>query len=492
MKKLIQWKPSLPQIACILFLGLIAILIPLLALSVYSVPWYDDYEYTKYTQSFMNAYGHNLWNAIRGALFQTHESYYAWQGTFSSVFFMAFSPIVWGTKWYFLGAVFLILILTCSCILFFYAICKVLFKLESYVSLCIGTLATILILLKPYSIPEAFYWYNAGIHYIGMHSFMLLLISVSILLIGKSNIGSKLSLVILTCLLALIVSGANFVTALQGFLFFGLVILWAWYYFKKRTFLFLPALLIYVYGLFKNVSAPGNTVRSAHFTEVAYSPVKAVLMSFVKAFQYLGTFTDLFTIVLLIMMLPILWYGAKQISCKFAWPGIILICSFCLYATGFTPSLYAMGYEGVPRTINVVKLTYQILLILNELYLVGYVHRLLESKKGTVPEGKAPWWYYGACLVAWALLWFVSSNRIMDFSSYGAFYYIYCGEAAQFHEEYNARIALLESDETDIIVTPYSVKPYFLCVGDLTTDPEYEANRFMANFYGKNSLKIQE
>ena len=86
----------------------------LLRLGLYSVPWYDDYEYAKYTKSFQEAYGSGLINAIRGACYQVRESWFVWQGTFSSIFLMALSPMGFNVDNYYMGSFVLIILLTVS------------------------------------------------------------------------------------------------------------------------------------------------------------------------------------------------------------------------------------------------------------------------------------------------------------------------------------------------------------------------------------------
>jgi len=57
----------------------------------------------------------------------------------------------------------------------------------------------------------------------------------------------------------------------------------------------------------------------------------------------------------------------------------------------------------------------------------------------------------------------ISPNKVDSFSSYGAYYYIHSGEA------YNS---------------------YFLCIGDLSTDPNAQQNVSFAKWYEKEAVYI--
>jgi hypothetical protein len=187
----------------------------------------------------------------------------------------------------------------------------------------------------------------------------------------------------------------------------------------------------------------------------------------------------------------------KGTSFRFRYPGLVLLWSFCLYATGFTPSLYSLGHAGLSRTLNAVKLTYQLLLVVNEVYLVGWLRRRSE-KKGEVQvrsdysSGRFGWWFYVLMGVMMLLVFTRTSNQAGSYSSYGAWYYVHSGEANNLHGEYERRIETIESSGPDVTVEPYRYRPWFLCSGDLSENADSEENRYMAEWYGKNSISCVE
>ena len=165
--------------------------------------------------------------------------------------------------------------------------------------------------------------------------------------------------------------------------------------------------------------------------------------------------------------------------------------SFCLYTSGFTPSLYAMGHGGLSRTLNAVKMTWQLLLILNEVYFLGWLQQYLEKKSKNI-SGDASWWFYALVGVVMLLIFSASDNQAGNYSAYGAYYYVHTGEAYNFHEQYLERVEMLKSDASRVVLEPYRFKPWFLCMGDLSDNPDSEENRAIADWYGKASVVVPD
>ena len=69
--------------------------------------------------------------------------------------------------------------------------------------------------------------------------------------------------------------------------------------------------------------------------------------------------------------------------------------------------------------------------------------------------------------------------------------YIHTGEAYNFHQEYLARLEVLKSDETSVVLEPYHWRPWFLCAGELSDNPEADQNRAIARWYKKSSVAIK-
>ena len=472
-----------------ILLGALALsLLLLLRLGLYSVPWYDDFGYTGYTKSFQDVYGYGPVNALKGVFFQVHETWYSWQGTYSSVFFMALCPIVWGEGLYWIGPFFLILMLTVSEIVFGYTVAGRIFKMRRDASFCMGLSMAILSVWRIHNACQGFYWYNAGVHYVGMHSFMLFLLSVLVCLSEKKKASATGLKIAASMVLALLCSGANYVTALQGFLAVVVVTCFAVFVRKRNVLFFLPSLAVYIVGFAFNAMAPGNAKRAAFFVGSSNSAVTAVLKSFVKAFGHLWEFTGIFTIVFLIMAAPIIWKGLENSEFKFRLPGAFVALAFCFYATSYTPTLYAIGDDELGRVLNAAKLTYQIMLVLSEIYVIGWLRNKLKEPR----EAVGFVWLYVLCAVVLGVSFAVNPMERIQYSPYGAYYYVHTGEAAAYHNGFMNMVADIKSQGADVLVDRNVFKPSYLYAGELSEDPTYEPNVFIARWYGKNSIAVKE
>ena len=144
MTKLLNKTVSTKIIKFILAAALLLSLVFLLRIAFYAVPWYDDYSYTQETKYYLETYGKGLISAVKGAISTTKGMWWAWQGTFSSIFLMALCPLAFGESLYWIGPVFLILILTVSEIAFGHTLARRVFSMDRDSSWCMGLSMAIL------------------------------------------------------------------------------------------------------------------------------------------------------------------------------------------------------------------------------------------------------------------------------------------------------------------------------------------------------------
>lgn len=417
---------------------------------------------------------------------------------------MTLMPAVWGEQYYFLGPVFILLLLLAGSMVFTHVILRKVFRMEQWSSLAIQAVITIAEFMFIYSAQSGFYWYNGGIHYVGMHGFGLLFLSVAICLERAEGRTAKGLLFTASVLLAMITAGSNFVTALQGLLCLLTILLVSVVVERRRTGLWLlPSTLVYIIGFGLNVAAPGNSVRARSYVGWGYGPLESIGRSFLEAVKHIPEYTGPVVLMVMLLLVPMIWQAVKSTDYRFRYPGIVLALSFCLYATGYTPSLYSLGHAGLSRTLNAVKITYLLLLFLNEIYWIGWLRQLLEKRaeqttgqltiqKWAIRNGAAAWWFYVLIGVACLVIFRASSNQAGHYSSYGAYYYVHTGEAYNFHQEYLERVAILSGPEKDVQLPAYQFRPWFLCMGEISEDADNEANRSLAMWYHKDSVTLKE
>ena len=474
------------------------LLVPLYRILPYTAPWYDDYNFGGFVKSFLNE-ERSLSSALQGAWYCIRTQWYAWQGTFGSIFFMCMIPTVWSDSLYFLGPLFLITILVLALFLLMGVLCKKVLGADAWTALPLQAFLAVMGVEFIYTIYSGFYWYNAGMHYVGMHSFMLLLTAAWICLLKGSGKVSMVICFLWSLLGAVISGGANFVTALQGILI-GLSLVALGILLKsRRTFWLMPSLLIYVMAFSINVSAPGNQVRKNINVSagLGMDPVSAIWRSFVEAIRYAWLFCGIITILVLILLAPLIWRMLQTVSFTFRFPGLVLLWSFCLYSTGFTPSLYSLGHAGLSRTLNVVKITYQVLLVVNEIYWLGWLKgklsegkilkgKLSKKEKGTFQGAR--WWFYPLIGVLMLGAFFLEKQPFANYASYATYHFVHTGEAYNFYHEYLDRMEVIKDGGEDVVVTPYLYSPGVIMPYELSSDPQDEANRAIASWYGKNSV----
>lgn len=500
-KKILTWKPGEKLLAIGFCILLLAALIPLFRLTIYAVPYYDDYNFGRFARAAMEQ-EQSKWAAIPGALECSRTQWYAWQGTYSSIFFMTLMPAIWGEQYYFLGPVFILLLLLAGSMVFTHVILRKVFGMEKWISLAIQAVITTAQFMFIYSAQSGFYWYNGGIHYVGMHGFGLLFLAVSICLERAEGRTAKGLLFTASVLLAMITAGSNFVTALQGLLCLVTILLVSVVLERRKCGLWLlPATAVYIIGFGLNVAAPGNSVRAQSYIGWGYGPLESIGRSFLEAVKHIPEYTGLVVLTVMLLLVPLIWQAVKSTDYRFRYPGIVLAWSFGLYATGYTPSLYSLGHAGLSRTLNAVKITYLMLLFLNEIYWIGWLRQLLEKKteqttgqltiqKLTIRNGAAALWFYVLIGVACLVIFRASPNQAGHYSSYGAYYYVHTGEAYNFHQEYLERVKRLSGNAKNVHLQAYRFQPWFLCMGDISEDAGNEANRSLAMWYGKDSVTL--
>ena len=146
LKKICLWKPGkvLVTMGC---LGLLFLtLVPLLRLTVYAAPYYDDYNFGQFARAAM-IQEQSKWAAVAGALDCSRTQWYAWQGTYSSIFFMTLMPAIWGEQYYFLGPVFIILLLFSGTFVFTGVMMRKIFEADKWSSLAIQAAITVAVFM---------------------------------------------------------------------------------------------------------------------------------------------------------------------------------------------------------------------------------------------------------------------------------------------------------------------------------------------------------
>lgn len=484
VKKILSIDLKEKWVASLAVAAMVLLMLPLIRLAFYAVPYFDDYLHIRFPRGFYIEYG-GFSGWFRGVCYAVKSQYYAWQGTYSTQFIVSANPIILGEEFYGYSVIVVLVLFVFLAIFSIYRLTRRLMNMEKAASVIMSIVVTAAMLELIHTAQQGIYWFNGAVHYTLMHGMMLLMLMLAVeILYVKSNVCA-VGLMILMVFVGIVVAGSNFVTILQCLLVLLTIIALGALWKKKRTLLLVLPTVIYAFCFRLNVSAPGNAVRAGHFE--GYGVVKSVLYSFKSAAEEFWNFTGLIMIVVLLLALPVIVNTVKRMDFSFKYPGLVTAYSICLYATGFTSSYYGMGNSGVSRAWIVIKFTLQLLLFVNEIYWVGWL-----TKRKTLPQIKHYPAYYAVLGCAMLLIFAFSSNQAGSFSSYGAYYYVHSGEAFNFYSQYEERIETIKSSGPVVELEPYAWRPFFLCIGDLSTNPTASANQAIAQWYYKDAIYIKE
>ncbi len=495
IKRIFTFCPSDVIVESILLTGLVLALIPLYRLCAYAIPYCDDYDAFANARDYMKS-SSDFPGAIRGSAFYAWMSWHKFQGTFTSKFFMAFSPFVFDSRFYGWGCVFLISILVIAVFALVRTVATDIFDARDCYANSLATLSVTAVVLFIYSAQQGFYWYDSGMHYIFMHSLLMLLIAAMIRMNHpKGRIKAVPRKVYYPAILAaFIISGGNYVTLVQAFISITVVYVLICIRNKKISKIHIPVLIVFLIGAGFNVTAPGNAVRAGLFESEYHTPVKAILKSFTEGGRFLARFTDWRTLLLFSLMIPVIWKMVGETKYVFKtgeWLGLIAF-SIALYCSGFTPMLYSTGRVDLSRVINAIKITFHILIVLNMIYTTGIIRKSAWCTKHIKWQGGVSIWLVPLWLAAWVFFFNIQPDPIGSYSSWGANHYLTTGQAESFRTEYRQRLEMFEGPEKDIVLEPYTVFPWFMGWQDFSTDPSAEQNVFAARYYGKTSIRVRE
>lgn len=465
-------------------LVLVAALIPLIMIGRYAHPCADDYSYCDYTNiAWENT--HSLTAVFDAAMEKVRTTYDTWQGTFSSIFFMALCPAIWGEKMYGLTPLMMLGSIIFSHFLVLYVVLVKGLKVCRSRWWYISCIFVVWLLQTIHSPVNALYWYNGSVHYTFMHSVMLVALALVWWLFCVRRWWKKLLIVIPAIVVSFICSGSNYSTGLLGLLcLVGMVVLFSLYQKKVLYSTWLP-LFCYGWGFYYSISAGGNGKRQGYFEGKGI--LESIESSFRVSIEFVCEWFGWQTLIILLLLLPVVWNMVIRTEYKFSLPGVVTVLSYCSLACMFTPLFYAMGGAGVDRQTNIAKMWFQLLLLGNFIYWIGWIRRKFGMRNTSYHIG------YFTVVVAMLLCHFCLSEHVLtDYTSYAAYVSLRTGEARAFHEEYMARVALLEGSEAVIGLQPYTVKPYLLYFDDITADKYDWRNGALAEWYGKESVYLVE
>ncbi len=459
--------------------ALVLLLIPMLWLGFFAAPAADDFSFGAPAHRAFVESG-SVPAAVAAAAGKVVESYFGWQGTFSAIFLMAIQPAVFSEGLYWLTTFIMLSSLMVGTFLFCRALFGEVLGLDR--QLC-DIAAVMLLLLSTQLLPspvQGFYWFNGAVYYVFFHGLMLTALALGVAFHKRGGGWRRW----LLCLLAIVLGGGNYVTALIC------AVLWffaeAFLYYRKKEWkkFMLPGFLLLL-AFAVNMAAPGNAVRQAAQPE-SCGVLEAVLLSFKNGISYSLDWLELPVLGAMAFVCILAVPALRDCGFRFGCPGLVSLISYCIISAMFCPPVYAMGNVGELRLVNIIYFTWLLALAVNLIYWLGWLLSRRAAKKSGLE--------FSAFALAFALLltgFALPALSGRAYTSTLALGTICSGEAKAYHDAALRRFELLNDESISAArIEPYPSQPYLLFYSDIVDDPEDWDNIDMASFYGKDSVSF--
>lgn len=465
-------------------------LIPLFIIAGYNYPSADDYGIgSTCRQAWVDS--HSLFRTIWQAILMARHDYMNWMGYFTSIFFMALHPGIFGESLYSLTTWIMVGMISFSTIYLLRAILVKALGADKYLSHCVSMLVLFVSIQCMVGRVEALYWYCGAVNYMVLHSMSLFFFGALISSVfdkGKKRVWD----LALASVIGFFTGGGNQMTALNTVIVLSAAIVLITYQkgWKLKKAMLLPMGLFFL-GFLLNIAAPGNWVRAEGIAGM--NPVKAIFVSFYYCLDYaLGEWTSWPVLVMLIALIPLFWIMTEKTEFAFPYPAVMVFFGFCIVSAMVTPPLFALGNIEAGRLQALMYLIYLLVLVLSVGYIVGWVRKNIGNREEkreseiTASNFSMPSiWCLVCCLFFFAFAsvltviaephYFTFTSAITDLSN---------GNAKAYGEALRERTRIYSSGSQGILeVDPLPAQPELLYFDDITEDAGDWKNKGLARYY---------
>ncbi len=390
-----QRHSRLTTVFCIAVTALLLLsLLPMFSIARYDLPLGDDVIYGGPVSQALEQDG-SFSSAIFAAAGVVREKYDSWQGTFSAIFLMALQPGVFGLSYYRITPFIMLGSLIAGTLLLTHVLLRSVLGLSRRVWLLLAAAISFFSIQLCVSPREGFFWYNGAVYYTFFHSLMLVLAAIAIRLFSIRRAWMRAVLAVLGLVLCAVLSGGNYATAMVCFELLVCAIAYSVYK-KEYRLLIAFALMLAVFGagMALSVAAPGNAVRQADVVASGYvpsGPVKAILLSLaLGGVMAIGWF-DIACVVIIALVALFVGPALRKTEWRFRYPLLVVAFFFCVFASQFTPSVYAATSPGPYRLRNAAYFVYLLLVALSAAYVTGWAQRRFAPDEAKRPAAVLRW-----------------------------------------------------------------------------------------------------
>lgn len=448
----------------ILSVLLLISIIPLVYISFYSRPSADDFNYSVTLYHYLSSGNYNVFGLIKKAIEVDISFYNNWQGLYTSAFILALQPGVFGEKYYYIGAI-LLLIISFLCVFYLVKTIFKILKLDKHYFFLSIFIFVFLFQQLP-DIKEGLYWFNGAWNY--MPFFFLSLVNVGLCL-KYLFINQKNKYLILSCLLSFVISGGNHVTSFMNILLLIIVSIYALYKKKKLTCL---SLIMAIIGFILMYCAPGTAVRQARFSNP--SILNTIKQTFIRSFTFTSQYTSRNAVfyILAIVLFSIFVYKREYFNdhhFKYS-PIIYLFIAWVILCGMLAVPYYAMGYFGEGRVVDVVWLFEATSLTLISIYTTWYLLYRYFEVRDIRNDMFVNLLFVGLVLIS---AYWVSCNYMEAIKE------LTNGEALAFSSVYDERVDKIKNNDNDVLYINSLPESNLLKHSDLSSNGGWINGSFM-------------
>lgn len=482
-----MYKKTEKYLAYVMLVIMCISLLPVMYVGRYNHPTGDDYYYGVEARQAVES-GANAFEVLGEAAKGVAREYMRWQGTYSAMFLMHLPPNVFSEGAYAFVTTILILLFAGGVFFLLKPIVYEGLKGSKHLWLLMSSVYVLLCLQTTPFLGESLFWYNGSMYYTGFLAFTMFFWGGVV----RFLIKPKKYHIPLLAMLAFFLAGGNYVSLLPCIII--LVALTAWLCFKHSKRWGGVAILtaVMLAGMLISMLAPGNSIRQADLYQI--SAMKAILKSLLQGVKYILGWTNVWLLLAAAVLTPFMWNSFSKKNFRFRYPILVLGFAYGVFCSMACPTFYSMNSTGPARVVAIIYYAFMAFMLFCYYYVLGYVHDWLEKRKGkTVVNSTVGKRFLLGMAGIYAVLFIVqlATGKAAECTTIRAFRILESGEAQAYHEEYLARLEILNDDSVkDVVFSPFENQPDMLYVGDFTGDASNGNNVRIAGFWGKDSIRV--
>lgn len=452
---------------------MIAVLVPLLALSYYNHPSAaDDYCYID--------------TVFKIGWFEAMKLYYTtWTGRYSGVFMNHTNPLLFHSI---TGFKVLPVLLLAGTIFALYSLFRHLTPTLSRIAhLGFAGVVFFLFVLKMASLAEAFYWMAAFVTYSVPNMLTLFWIVMVLRWYRQDTQSAKLLVGFLAGFLVFAVIGASEQNMLTMVLLVGAWWVYRLIFYRKVDAFMISMLVIAAISSYLLLGSPGNQARMGGNPlggNIPFSAISTIKKLAVLGFDWVFRTPLVFFTAIWLVVMSRLSEGARNYFSIPVWYAVLVFIG--VLSAQLFPSYYGVGIEPTHRVVNSAYFFF----LIGWFYIWGVVFHYFKQKRFVFFQFTVVRFVglYIILLASVALSFYRSPNVRLIYTDWLK------GKAAAYDKEMFERYALLKSgtDKT-VYLPPIRSKAFSIYVeDDITTNPDHWWNKCMAGYYGRIAIIMSE